>query len=111
VAIQNALPPIEAATGMSLVIFSQYFGGAVFAALAETILVNSLTNVLNGSPNIDLQVVIQAGGTDLRAIFPESDLPVVILAYDQAISNVFVSPPPHTGNYCSAAFLIFELVL
>jgi hypothetical protein len=79
---------------MSLAIFSQYFGGAIFAAFAETILVNSLTNVLNGSPNIDLQVVIQAGGADLRAIVPESDLLIVISAYDQAISNVFVSFSP-----------------
>ena len=93
-AIQNALPAEEAATGMSLAIFSQYFGGAVFTAFAETILVNSLTNVLNGSPNIDLQVVIQAGGADLRAIVPESDLLIVILAYDRAISNVFVSFSP-----------------
>jgi hypothetical protein len=35
--------------------------------------------------------VIQAGGTDLRAIIPEADLPGVLLAYNQAITNVFVS--------------------
>jgi hypothetical protein len=59
------------------------------------VLVNSITNFLKGYPNIDPQLVIHAGGTDLRGIIPESDFHTVILAYDQAISNVFVSYLPY----------------
>lgn len=91
-AIQSSLPAQEDAIGTSLVIFCQYFGGAVFNSVAETILINSLAASLPTlAPQVDAQTLIAAGVASVRTTVIETELPGVILAYNQALSHVFVS--------------------
>jgi hypothetical protein len=82
----------EAAIGTSLVIFCQYFGGAVFSSVGETILINSLAASLPAlAPQVDVQTLINAGAASVRTAVTEAELLGVLLAYNQALSDVFVS--------------------
>jgi hypothetical protein len=92
VAVQNTLSVSEAAIGTSLVVFSQYFGGALFSSFAETTFTNSLKIGLKTfAPAVDAQKVIEAGASSVRADFSGALLHGVLLAYNQAISHTFVS--------------------
>jgi len=75
---------------MSLVIFGQILGGAVFLTFAETVFTNGLVQALAVyAPEINSQTVIDAGATAVSDIAPSGSLAGVLLAYDQAISHVF----------------------
>jgi hypothetical protein len=89
-AIQNNLSPQEIPVGMSLLMFSQNFGAALFISLAQTIFSSTLVHELPiAAPGIDVQAVINAGASSFRAVVSKALLPGVLLAYDQAISHVF----------------------
>ncbi len=75
---------------MSLVIFSQTFGGAIFLTFAETVFTDGLIKALsNFAPKINAETVINAGATAVKDVVPESSIAGVLLAYNQAISHVF----------------------
>jgi hypothetical protein len=75
---------------MSLVIFAQTLGGALFLTFAETVFTNGLVQGLaTYTPEISAQTVINAGATAVREVVPSSSLAGVLLAYDQAISHTF----------------------
>ena len=75
---------------MSLVIFAQIFGGAVFLTIAETVFTNGLIQALSVyAPEISAQVVIDAGATAVRVVVSSSSLTGVLEAYDQAVSHTF----------------------
>lgn len=72
--------------------FCQYFGGAIFSSVGETIFINSLTASLPAlAPQVNLQSLINAGAASVRTAVAEAELPGVLLAYNQALSDVFVS--------------------
>jgi hypothetical protein len=90
VAIQNALSEDQVSVGMSLAIFAQTFGGALFLTFAETIFTIDLIRGLSVfAPEVSAQEVINAGGTALRDVLPQGSLLGVLLAYDQTISHTF----------------------
>jgi hypothetical protein len=75
---------------MSLIIFAQTFGGALFLTFAETVFTNSLVQALSTyAPGINSQTVINAGATAMRDAVPRSSLAGVLLAYNEAISHTF----------------------
>jgi hypothetical protein len=75
-----------------MIVFSQYFGGALFSSFAETIFTNSLTSGLRAfAPNADAQKVIKAGASSVRADLSGALLHGVLLAYNQAVTHTFVS--------------------
>jgi hypothetical protein len=86
------LSPTEAAIGTSLIIFCQYFGGALFGSFAETIFVNGLKDGLHTfAPEVNSQAVISAGASAVRSVVSKAALPGVLAAYDRAVTHVFVS--------------------
>lgn len=90
VAIQNTLKPELSSIAMSLVVFSQTFGGALFLSFDQTTFSNGLSNALHQyAPEVDAAAVINAGATGFRSIVDKSSVDGVILAYSQAISHVF----------------------
>jgi len=75
---------------MSLLMFSQNFGAALFISLAQTIFSSTLIHELpKEAPGIDVQAVINAGASSFRAVVSKALLPGVLLAYDHAVSRVF----------------------
>ena len=75
---------------MSLVVFSQTFGGALFLSFDQTTFSSGLSNALHKyAPEVDAAAVINAGATGFRAIVDKSSLHGVIQAYSEALSHVF----------------------
>jgi hypothetical protein len=75
---------------MSLVVFSQTFGGALFLAFDQTTFSSGLSSALHKyAPEVDAGAVINAGATGFRAIVDKSSVEGVSLAYSQAVSHVF----------------------
>jgi len=75
---------------MSLVVFSQSFGGALFLAFAQTTFTNGLKDALpKFAPHVSPQAVIAAGATGIRQAVSKADLEGVLLAYSKALSHVF----------------------
>lgn len=89
-AVQNAVPPMQIALAISLVMFSQTFGGAMFLAASNTILTNSLkTEIPKFASSVDVQTIINAGATGVRNVVLTTDLEGVLLAYAKSIDGVF----------------------
>ena len=75
---------------MSLVVFSQNFGGALFLSFDQTTFSNGLNDALHKyAPEVDAGAVIHAGATGFRALVDKNSLDGVILAYNKAVSHVF----------------------
>lgn len=72
--------------------FTQYFGGAIFAAVAKTVFTSSLgPALLEYAPSIDPNLLINSGVTNLREAIPPEYLEGALLAYNKSIDHVFVS--------------------
>lgn len=74
--------------------FAQYFGGAMFICVARTVLTSAMGPALQKyAPDVDPHLVINTGVTELRNVIPQKFLDGVLLAYNKAIIDVFVSSP------------------
>jgi hypothetical protein len=90
IAIQNLIPKKQASVAMSLLIFSQTFGGALFLALSQTVFNTGLTSALKQyAPEVSAQTVLAAGATGVRGAVSDAVLPHVLQAYTVAINHVF----------------------
>lgn len=90
VAIQNALLPEQVPVGMSVVVFAQTFGGALFLTFAQTIFNHGLVDGLaKYAPNIDPVTVTTAGANGIRKVLSPEDVPGVVEAYNSAINHDF----------------------
>jgi hypothetical protein len=75
---------------MSLVVFAQTFGGALFLAFAQTIFSHGLTsNLAKYAPTVNPETVITAGVTALRHTVTKEQLPGVLEAYSKAVNHIF----------------------
>lgn len=87
-AVQTVLSRKDASSGMSLIIFGQSLGGAIFASVGQNVLDNKLIKNLQ---LLNLPVtpgqVVNAGATNIRKLVPAQDLPVLLLAYNDAITR------------------------
>jgi hypothetical protein len=91
-AVQQVLDPSRMAVGTSIVVFCQFFGGALFLAFAETDFSNSLSSALTEfAPGVNETLVFNAGATAAREVVTSEQLPGLLRAYNQAITNTFVS--------------------
>ncbi|CZR62766.1 related to transporter (major facilitator superfamily) [Phialocephala subalpina] len=90
-AVQYTLDHSKMAVGTSLVVFSQFFGGALILALAETDFSSSLRSTLKEyAPSVDPALVVAAGATGIRKAVTSEQLPGVLKAYNQAVTNTFI---------------------
>jgi hypothetical protein len=90
VAIQNCLKPSTIPVGMSILVFSQTFGGAIFLAIAQLIFGHGLISGLQEYiPSLDPEIVINAGATAVRGVISAADLHPVLEAYMVGIDRVF----------------------
>jgi hypothetical protein len=91
-AINDLLSSDDIASAVAVLIFCQYFGGALFLALGQTVLLARLGPALQSfAPNVRADEVINAGATNIRAVIPAAELAGVLLAYNRALTQTFVS--------------------
>lgn len=75
---------------MSILVFSQNFGGAIFLALAQLIFSHGLNSGLQEyAPSVSPEVVVNAGATAVRGVVSATDLPAVLKAYMVGVDRVF----------------------
>ncbi|KAI9704044.1 MAG: hypothetical protein M1820_005666 [Bogoriella megaspora] len=89
VAAQTVLSKQDAPTGVALIFFGQSFGGSVFIAVAQNILGNRLAKQLTGIPGFDPSLIVNTGATDLRRVLDPKYLDVVLIAYNNALKDVW----------------------
>ena len=88
-AAQAVLPRKDAPIGISLVMFCQQLGGAVFVSVGESVFTNQLVKGLRSVAGISPAVVVGTGATDLRHVVDPSKLGAVLVAYNGALKKTF----------------------
>lgn len=90
---------------MSILVFSQTFGGAIFLAVAQLIFSHGLISGLEEyAPNVKPEIVINAGATAVRTVVSATDLPAVLQAYMVGIDRVF-----YLGTAAAGGLFLFSL--
>lgn len=75
---------------MSLVAFTQTFGGTLFLTFAQTIFNRGLVDGLKRfAPTVNAQAVIDAGASGIRQVVKPDELGGVLEAYNLAINHNF----------------------
>ncbi|KAL1985774.1 hypothetical protein VTN96DRAFT_7396 [Rasamsonia emersonii] len=89
-AVQAVVHRDQLPLGSALIMFCAYFGSALFVSLGETVFINRLLPALHQYlPHVPPESIIRAGATNARSAVPASDLPGLILAYNQAITQTW----------------------
>lgn len=90
VAVQNSLSKKLIPSAMSMLMFSGNFCGAVAVVICQTVYTNSLTELIPAyAPDVNPQVVINAGATKVREVVSPNQLPEVLTAYAKSIDNIW----------------------
>ncbi|KAL9103367.1 MAG: hypothetical protein Q9163_001579 [Psora crenata] len=84
-AAQACLGRKDAPTGISLIMFCQQLGGAIFVSVGQNIFTNKLVKGLSGIPGLDPRSVVTTGATELRDHLPAAILGRVLSAYNGAL--------------------------
>jgi hypothetical protein len=88
---------------MSILVFSQTFGGTLFLAFAQTVFSHALVDGLKKyAPTVNAEVVIKAGASAVRTVVNDADLRGVLRAYASAVDRDF-----YLGTGAAAAVFIF----
>lgn len=91
-ALQTVVTPAEIPTGNAFIMFIQLLGGALFLTFGQTLFANQLKTALaEFAPSVDAAKVFAVGATAFKTVVDESQVPNVILAYNQAITRIYVS--------------------
>ena len=86
----SLLPQRDLPIATSIIVFFQFFGGAIFLAIAENIFVSKLISSLHTHvPSVDAKAVVAAGAEGLRRVVSVAQLEGALLAYDEAITGTF----------------------
>ena len=85
---------------MSVLVLLQNLSAAVMVVISQTIFTNSLAALVPiYAPDVDVDLVVRAGSTDIRRLVPDASLPGVLEAYSWSLDRVFyfcagVAAPP-----------------
>jgi len=88
-AAQTVLPRKDAPVGLTLVMFVQLLGGAVFLSVGQNVLNNRLLEYLGPVPGFSKQLLLNNGATTLIEVLGEQLKPRVLAAYNEALMWVF----------------------
>ncbi|QUC23421.1 uncharacterized protein UV8b_07662 [Ustilaginoidea virens] len=103
VAVQASLSGSDVAIGSAIVIFAQTLGGALFICVAQNVFQNKLVSNIAAAhiAGLDPIKIVSIGATDIRTLVPKEFMPVVLGAYNDAVTNTF---------YVSAAVASLSIV-
>lgn len=89
-AVQAVLPLSKIAAGTTLILFSQFLGGAVFLSIAQNVFQSQLASQLEDmASDVDVGKIVAAGASGFRTMVTQTQLPEVLKAYNGAIVDVF----------------------
>lgn len=92
-AVQTVLELADVPTGTAAVVFSQTLGGSLFLLAAQNVFQNKLLEYLQQQvPNLNPLIVLAAGATELKNIISATELPGVLIAYNDAITVTLYIP-------------------
>jgi hypothetical protein len=88
--VQNLMPHAQISIAMAILVFCLNFGGATFLTFAQTDFTQSFRIALpKHVPGIDPDYIISLGATGFQKVVSPKDLPGVLMAYTEAVDNVF----------------------
>ncbi|KAB8254917.1 major facilitator superfamily domain-containing protein [Aspergillus pseudonomiae] len=105
-AAQTVLSPADVSTGISLVFFAQYFGGALWISVANNVFANCLARNVAGIAGVDARDVVTVGATALRQVVGDEKLALILPGYNSAVVNAF-----YVGVACACATGIGALTM
>jgi len=77
----------------AVAIFFNYLGVAISISIAQNIFSNTLVKQIPlHTQGVDPALIIQAGATHVRQVTPPSQLPGVLLAYNEAVTRALILP-------------------
>jgi type II secretory pathway component GspD/PulD (secretin) len=83
---------MEIPIGSSLILFFQFFGGALFLAFGQTTFLNRLRPALHSlAPEANATQIINVGAGSVRLVVAKSSLKAVLTAFNRALTQTFVS--------------------
>ncbi|KAL8832481.1 MAG: hypothetical protein Q9191_000251 [Dirinaria sp. TL-2023a] len=88
-AAQTVLPKNDVTMGLTLMLFGQLLGAAVFVAVGENVLGNQLLLRLSGIPGFNSGLVTSGGATSVLSSLPANLRGTVLTAYNEALRKVF----------------------
>lgn len=89
-AAQTCLPKADVPIGTAIVVFFQTLGGALFVSIANNIWSNRLLSGLaEVVPELDSNVVLEAGATSLKNVIEAELYPAVLQVYNDALVGTF----------------------
>jgi hypothetical protein len=81
---------------------SRFLGGSIFLAIGESIFVEQLVkDILSMAPGVDPNTIVAVGAQGVRKVVSVLELPSVLVAYNSAVTTVFVSFFPCLFEVCS----------
>ncbi|GJD04410.1 efflux pump [Colletotrichum higginsianum] len=90
IAIQNTLPAKQIPLGMSLVIFTQTFGGSLALTIAQLVFNSCLEAAIpKFAPTANVDAITYAGATGFSSVVTPDELPGVLRSYAYAIDKTF----------------------
>ena len=86
----TVLAEADIAIGTAITTFFQTLSGAVFVAVGQNVYLNRLaTSLRHDLPNLDPNLVLHIGATDLKNAVPAKDLDLVKHAYNDALTYMW----------------------
>jgi MFS family permease len=80
----------DVAIGTAIITFLQTLSGAVFLAVGQNVYLNRLASSLRRDlPNLDPNLVLHVGATELKTAVSQADLAVVKHAYNNALTSMW----------------------
>jgi hypothetical protein len=102
VAVQTVLPADDIAIGTAIMMFTQTLGGALFISVGQNVFTNQLIkNLANAVPDLDANLVLRTGATELKNAIPEQFIGGVLQAYNTTLNQTF-----YVSVACGAMSLI-----
>lgn len=86
---QTTLPPSAIPSGTALIMLTQNLGGAVFLSVAQNVLTNRLIASLAHIPDIQPELVLRAGATNLLKFVGPTHIGAVQDAYNKALTQTW----------------------
>jgi hypothetical protein len=87
------IPSDDLPVATSIAVFFQFFGGALFLAISQSLFVSKLVDSLHvHAPSLNAQTVVMAGAAGLRKIVgPDNELVLAqaLVSYNEAIMQTF----------------------
>ncbi|KAF8544715.1 major facilitator superfamily domain-containing protein [Trichophaea hybrida] len=90
IAAQTVLKMDDIPVGSAIIVFFQTLGGALFISVGQNVFSNKLVEgIVARIPDMDPARILETGATSLTKTFSGSQLPLILEAYNRAITQSF----------------------